>query len=295
MWAAVLAVVPPVFPLLHGIVVTDVLELADRFLIIFGAAVVVAGVSRWVRARCASVLVSHVPPNRISPEAVLAPLLVWLLTATILAEAVQRWVVEDRRDVSMIWCGNVAQLFGAMACLVVARRVVDGGAGRFLLGDISAMRSAALGGVYLLASLAICWAVLNLTLLSITAWFPGYEVFEHDVIDALRAGEVPLVTLWIGTVLIAPVAEEIFFRGMVQNCLANLLGRRWAAVLITGTVFGAIHAGGGDSPQPHVVPALAALGVLLGLLYVRSGSLLAPIVLHALFNAKTLLWETLSR
>ena len=50
-----------------------------------------------------------------------------------------------------------------------------------------------------------------------------------------------------------------------------------------------------SDPQPHVVLPLAVLGVLLGVLYLRTGSLLGPIVLHALFNAKTLLWETLPR
>jgi membrane protease YdiL (CAAX protease family) len=41
------------------------------------------------------------------------------------------------------------------------------------------------------------------------------------------------------------------------------------------------------------VPAIALFGLILGLLYERSGSLVGPIVAHALFNAKTMLWESL--
>jgi membrane protease YdiL (CAAX protease family) len=59
-------------------------------------------------------------------------------------------------------------------------------------------------------------------------------------------------------------------------------------IAIAAGVFGLAH-----GSQPQVVPALTLFGVILGLLHRRTGSLIAPIVAHGLFNAKTLLWETL--
>jgi membrane protease YdiL (CAAX protease family) len=94
--------------------------------------------------------------------------------------------------------------------------------------------------------------------------------------------------LRIGAVVVAPVAEECFFRGLLQTTLRNVFGRPWPAVLITACMFGVAH-----SQQPQVIPTLVLLGVLLGASYERSGSLVAPIVLHCLFNVKTLVWEAL--
>ena len=50
--------------------------------------------------------------------------------------------------------------------------------------------------------------------------------------------------------------------------------------------FGAIH----YTQLPAVVP-LAALGMILGYMYERTGSLGGPILLHMLFNVKTLIWH----
>ncbi|MFH0981968.1 MAG: CPBP family intramembrane glutamic endopeptidase, partial [Planctomycetota bacterium] len=86
----------------------------------------------------------------------------------------------------------------------------------------------------------------------------------------------------------APMAEECFFRGMLQTMLLRVLRRRWVAVLAPALLFGMAHL-----DQPHVVPALTLFGVILGLQYERSGALVGPIALHALFNLKTLIWEWL--
>ena len=79
----------------------------------------------------------------------------------------------------------------------------------------------------------------------------------------------------------APIAEELFFRGFVFTAFRRTLGMPVAAVL-TGAIFGAIHLGGTDIE--FIVP-LAVFGALLCLLYVWTDSLLPCIVLHALNNA----------
>jgi membrane protease YdiL (CAAX protease family) len=89
-----------------------------------------------------------------------------------------------------------------------------------------------------------------------------------------------LIIVGVLVTVIAPVAEEIFFRGYFFTALRNWKGVAPAA-LITGAVFGAIHIG--SAPAPFLVP-LAIFGVLLCLLYWRTGSLFPCIVLHCINN-----------
>lgn len=54
---------------------------------------------------------------------------------------------------------------------------------------------------------------------------------------------------------------------------------RWIAIGLTSVMFGAVH-----YPQPQAVVPLAALSVAMGLVYERTGTILAPVAAHALFN-----------
>ena len=63
---------------------------------------------------------------------------------------------------------------------------------------------------------------------------------------------------------------------------------RWWAIGVTAVLFGLVH-----YTTPHHVPALAAFGFVLGYLYERYGSLTVVMLVHMLFNAKTLLYEFL--
>ena len=90
-----------------------------------------------------------------------------------------------------------------------------------------------------------------------------------------------LVAVGVLVTVFAPIAEEPFFRGFFFTALRNWKGVALAAI-ITGIVFGAIHAG--SSPAASLVP-LAVFGALLCLLYWRTGSLLPCIALHAINNS----------
>lgn len=81
-------------------------------------------------------------------------------------------------------------------------------------------------------------------------------------------------------VIIAPLWEEVVFRGVLYPFVKKRLGR-WPALVSTGFLFGTIH-----GHLPSLLP-LAFLGVILGLSYERSGSLWTPILLHAWFNLGT--------
>jgi membrane protease YdiL (CAAX protease family) len=92
---------------------------------------------------------------------------------------------------------------------------------------------------------------------------------------------VALVAVTILVCVIAPLAEEFFFRGYFFTALRSWRGV-WPAALLTGLVFGAVHAG--SSNAGFLVP-LGLLGMGLCLLYVRTGSLYPCIAAHALNNS----------
>jgi membrane protease YdiL (CAAX protease family) len=82
-------------------------------------------------------------------------------------------------------------------------------------------------------------------------------------------------------IIVAPLTEEIFFRGFLYRILRGRMGL-WSAVVINGSLFGAVHLTSGG---PLAVAVIAPLGMLLCLVYERSGSLYPCIALHALNNA----------
>lgn len=83
-------------------------------------------------------------------------------------------------------------------------------------------------------------------------------------------------------VIAAPVTEELIFRGCVYGVCRKFAGRL-AAMFFTSVVFALIHG--------HLtsLPALFVLAVALTLVYEKTGSLWAPIGLHALFNGLTVI------
>lgn len=82
-----------------------------------------------------------------------------------------------------------------------------------------------------------------------------------------------------------PVAfkEEFLFRGIMQNLLDARLGA-WKAILITSVIFTLWHVGTWE-PSLWTFGEIFLASVIIGLLYVRSGSIGAVIVLHAVFDA----------
>lgn len=85
------------------------------------------------------------------------------------------------------------------------------------------------------------------------------------------------VVAFISLVILAPIAEEVLFRGY----LLQKLGKRaptWLAIILTSLLFGAVHMAW------NVGIDTFALSIVLCLLRLVTGSLWAPILLHALKN-----------
>jgi uncharacterized protein len=111
----------------------------------------------------------------------------------------------------------------------------------------------------------------------------GGDPNDEKLPDELGANDSTVALLAVAFLVsvVAPVAEEFFFRGFFYGALRNWRGV-WPAAVITGVVFGAIHAGSADA---EFLPPLAFFGFALCLLRERTGSLYPCIVLHCANNS----------
>lgn len=105
----------------------------------------------------------------------------------------------------------------------------------------------------------------------------------QDLIDIFlkTKSPLPLALLILLAVVIAPVTEELIFRGGIFRWARGRLPR-WAALLLPAVLFAALH-GNLASFAPLIV-----LGIVLALAYERSGTILVPIIAHGLFNLHTI-------
>lgn len=92
----------------------------------------------------------------------------------------------------------------------------------------------------------------------------------------------PIITLGLGSIIGAPLIEELIFRGMIYPSLKRWLPRGYA-IIITGVIFGVIHG------NLAAVFPLMAFGSVLCIIRDRFG-LFTCIALHALFNLHTIIW-----
>lgn len=89
-----------------------------------------------------------------------------------------------------------------------------------------------------------------------------------------------LVAAGVG-IFVAPLAEEFIFRGYIYGVLRRYLGPLTALVL-NAALFAAIHF------NLLALPSLFLLAICFTLAYEATGSLLVPMMMHAMFNAVTL-------
>jgi uncharacterized protein len=194
--------------------------------------------------------------------------------------AIPAAAVGSEPDGDLNTLGNVlAQLGGALAFVMVpmaiaAQRGAEGvgeilsrlGVRRF---DLSALKwMAAAVGAYLLFA-----AVYSLLIV---------QPEQEDIAEAF--GSVPIQVLLIA--IVAPISEELCFRGFLFGGLREKLPRL-AAALLSGLIFGALHAFTGIT----AVPPLIVFGLILALLYERTGSIVPAILLHMLNNSVALLGQ----
>lgn len=103
---------------------------------------------------------------------------------------------------------------------------------------------------------------------------PLPDLIPEQSIGALLTSPLGLITVCI----IGPLSEELLFRG---GMLGSLLRSQsaWKAIAWSSFAFALIHA------NPVQMPAAFCLGILLGWAYVRTKSLMAPLLIHIFNNS----------
>jgi uncharacterized protein len=106
----------------------------------------------------------------------------------------------------------------------------------------------------------------------------GSKYMEASYRAAKAAGILPL--LWLSVVVVAPVTEELFFRGFLHRGWA----RSWLGITGTIVVTSALWAMLHQQYNALGILVIFVMGLLLGWLRQRSGSTLLPMALHAVNN-----------
>jgi len=108
---------------------------------------------------------------------------------------------------------------------------------------------------------------------------------SQELVDQLGDGSgVGVALLAVVAAFLAPIFEELLFRGVLLRALLRRMQAVWA-VAVSAIGFGVPHLL--DPNAIAVLPALVGFGIVSGVLAVRSGGLLRSIALHMGFNFLT--------
>lgn len=156
--------------------------------------------------------------------------------------------------------------------LLRSLKAVGHAPGRFALTVLLALP------LYSLASTAVGYLIWLL--------MPDFFNVNDSSIGAMAASDFWIIA--IGTVLLAPLTEEILYRGLIFGSLYRR--SRLMAYFLSTLIFSVIHVTGYIGMYPFEQLLLCVLqyvpaGLCLSWAYDRTGTLLAPTLLHTIINA----------
>jgi membrane protease YdiL (CAAX protease family) len=253
--------------------------------VIGGLAFVVGLVMNAVRA---IIVRRALPPSRYRGPSILILLLISTLISSI-------GVVGATGDLIALEAGGELTVGGSLLLLTITQ------IGLVVTAALFVVAPGALQGLRLLPEHGGARSVLLGLLLAVPAWLGATTLGliltrlleligrqpEPGIVDAAVARIDPTV-LVLALVLVAPVAEELFFRGVVLNAWMREYGTR-TGLVGSAAVFAMIHANLESiesliASVVTVVPILG-LGIALALIYRGTRSLAASMAMHAGFNA----------
>jgi membrane protease YdiL (CAAX protease family) len=145
-----------------------------------------------------------------------------------------------------------------------------------------------LGAAFL--NLTAAWPlIVGAVLLTIQAakmiYGAEYEIAQHQELDILSKYDQWSVrfSVFLLAVVVAPMVEELLFRGCLQTMFRSWTGLKWGSIFLTSGIFAMVHAN-----LSHWF-ALFVLSSTMGYAYEKSGSLLRSIFIHAIFNGLSVL------
>ena len=139
----------------------------------------------------------------------------------------------------------------------------------------------------LLSAIPICLIALGLNWESgeLFARLTNLDLADQDLVKFITSNALSLRSkslLFLFLLIEAPILEELLFRGVLFGGLTKIMPI-WPAILLSGLVFAVIHVNAAT-----LIP-LWFLGSAFAWLYVRTGTLLAPMTVHFTFNAVNLI------
>ena len=123
--------------------------------------------------------------------------------------------------------------------------------------------------------LSIPFIVSGMLFLNLCSEFLGLPDLMQDTFLAMSRNVFGIISIAI----MAPLVEELLFRGAIQGHLLRKGMNPWTALFIASAIFGIIHM------NPIQIPFAFAIGMIFGWLYYRTGSLVPGIVGHFINNS----------
>ena len=236
--------------------------------------------------------------NNMRPYLCLIPLFVWFGPIP-LAVQIAEVLAADLQDWQRACLNNLIYCVGAIVVVAVIIFLVRASFARRLKGFGLNVRSIHRDFFAAFLNLLSVWplmmAAMTLTMfIGKRVFGPEYQISQHEQLELITA--YPRwqlrILVFVVAVVIAPVLEEMIFRGLFQTVIRSFFESRdsklatrsrvWLPIFISAGLFSMVHGN-----VPHW-PALFLLGVCLGYAYEKSGSLFRPIFIHAFFNAITI-------
>ena len=117
-------------------------------------------------------------------------------------------------------------------------------------------------------------------------WIEPDQLFLEAMDKLQPTGWASWATLILVAAILVPLAEELVFRGILQESAQRSLGPVTAAIVV-GLIFAAAHF------EPWYLLPLSVIGIVLGLTRLATGSVLASAIVHGSYNLGALLTSEL--
>jgi membrane protease YdiL (CAAX protease family) len=132
-------------------------------------------------------------------------------------------------------------------------------------------------GFYVLVSTLLMVVIIDFIYILSQRLFPVPSGFMESLEILKPTGPGSFVVTFVGLCIVVPIAEELVFRGLVQQVFSRNMNEVLAFV-VAGLFFGVIHL------NAHLLISICIYGIFLGFIFYATGNLIYTIISHAAFN-----------
>ena len=189
------------------------------------------------------------------------------------------WMLASGKSAAYVWstfCGGNAEAITAPMLITASAVAAVGAAALFIWRRYSVVSPTYLRtrpwGIFFWCAIAALGTIVPSSWLQ--ELLPDMPDYLGDTFKMIVGNDFGYLTLC----LLAPLVEELVFRGAVLRSLLGSLGNRWAAITLSAVIFAAVHL------NPVQMPHAFLVGLLLGWMYSRTGSILPGVAVHWVNN-----------